>query len=159
MANHTYTRTFTAAQWRAFEHDLLDPFAWIDAAIDGKLAASQGRMATDAVAVLTADPAVTDIPAKPEKLIAELVKRGDYRNRKQRDDEERAAEKARHDAASAAIKAQEERDEAERKAFEQKMKEAAEAGDVKRKAAAEEAERKLQERIDEAVAKALGEKK
>jgi hypothetical protein len=65
----------------ALRHDLLDPEAWIRTAVAEKIAACKRRMAQQAVAVLRADPAVTTMPAKDDELIAELVKRPDYKGR------------------------------------------------------------------------------
>jgi hypothetical protein len=82
------------ADLQALAHDLLDPEQWIRDAVANKVAACKGRMVAVAVEVLSADPAVENMPAKPEKLIAELVKRPDYRNRKQRENDALAAAKA-----------------------------------------------------------------
>lgn len=151
----TITITLSNADLRALEHDLLDPGQWIQDAVVGKIASCTKRMASEAARVLSDDPSVESVPSAPDKLIAALAKHPHYRTRKQRDDDERAAEQARQAEAEAAIKEQAKRDEEARKAMEQAMKEAAEAGEKKRKADAEEAERRMQERIDQAVAKAL----
>lgn len=84
----TITITLSNADLRAMEHDVIDPEQWIRDAVAGKVAACAKRMAQEAVNVLSADPAVSTMPAKPDALIAELAKRGDYKTRKQREADE-----------------------------------------------------------------------
>ena len=86
----TITVTLTNAEMRAFEFVVADPEQWVKDMIANKVAACTERMIAEAVRVLSADPAVTDMPAKPERLIAELVKRPDYKNRAAREAEESA---------------------------------------------------------------------
>lgn len=83
------TVTLSNADMRALEFVLVDPEQWFKDMIANKVAACTERITAEAVRVLSADPAVTDMPAKPERLIAELVKRPDYKNRAQREDEEK----------------------------------------------------------------------
>lgn len=134
------TIDLTDAEMAILAHDLLDPEQWIRDAVTGKITACMSRMAQEAQRILMADPAVTTMPTHPEAQIAELIKRPDYKTRKQRDDAERAEIAAAEQAAREAAEARAQQAEAERLAAE---------------AAAAEAERQLQARIDEAIAKAL----
>lgn len=84
----------TDAEVTVLQHDLLDIDQWVRNAITGKVTACTKRLADEARRVLEADPAVTTMPAKPAALIAEYLKRPDYKNRVQRGAEEEAKRKA-----------------------------------------------------------------
>lgn len=86
----TITITLSNADLRAMEHDVIDPEQWVRDAVAGKIASCTRRITQEAVTVLSNDPAVETMPAKSAQLIAELVKRPDYKNRRRRDEDERA---------------------------------------------------------------------
>ena len=69
----------------ALEHDLLDIDAWVQAAVAGKINNCKKHMVDEAVTVLKADPTVAVMPGIDHGLIAELVKRSDYKNRAARE--------------------------------------------------------------------------
>lgn len=77
----TITVNISDADQVALENDLLDTNEWVQAAVTGKINACRKRMALVAVKILTADPDVTTMPASDADLIAELVKRSDYKKR------------------------------------------------------------------------------
>jgi len=81
----TITITLTDAQVKLLEHELLDIDQWVRDAIAGRIDYTMNVLADEAQGVLMADPAVVTMPAKPDALVTEYLKRPDYKNRKQRE--------------------------------------------------------------------------
>ncbi len=67
------------------ENDLLDIDDWIQKAVVGKINSSKTRMVDQATAVLKADLSVTSIPTNDAAVIALLIARPGYKNRKDRE--------------------------------------------------------------------------
>ena len=93
MANHTYTVTLTDDQQKILSNDLYNDTdnkgldAWIQAAIDGKIANCWKRMQQEWTTKLMEDESFTDsIPSNQSDFIKLVVARSDYKTRKQRDD-------------------------------------------------------------------------
>ena len=90
----TITITIPDDRLKVFEHEVADIEQWVRDALEGRYQYTINVLADEARRVLEADPAVTTMPAKPAALIAEYLKRPDYKNRVQRDAEEEAKRKA-----------------------------------------------------------------
>jgi hypothetical protein len=71
-------RTLTSTEEVALNNDLEGIQDWVDAAINGKVANCKKRMLAKWIPILTADPAVENIPADEDKLIESIVARDDY---------------------------------------------------------------------------------
>ena len=84
------TITLTDEQVKLLYHELFDIEQWVKDAIDGRITYCQNVLAEEAQRVLMADPAVTTMPAKPDALVAAYLQRPDYKDRKHRDEDERA---------------------------------------------------------------------
>lgn len=83
--------TLTDEQVTVLEHELLDIDQWVKDAVAGRIDYTRNILAAEARDVLMSDPAVDTMPAKRDALVAEYLKRPDYKNRKQRDDDEARA--------------------------------------------------------------------
>ena len=68
-------------------NDLLDIDDWIQKAVVGKINNCGKRMAQNATAILKADESVETMPATDAGLINALLARDDYKNRAERDAE------------------------------------------------------------------------
>lgn len=90
----TITITIPDDRLKVFEHEVADIEQWVRDALEGRYQYTINVLSDEARRVLEADPAVTTIPAKPAALIAEYLKRPDYKNRVQRDAKEEAKRKA-----------------------------------------------------------------
>jgi len=93
MANHTKTVTLTDLQQQILSNDLYNDTdnagidAWIQEAVNGKVNNSWKRMQQEWTTKLMNDDSFTDpIPSNQADFVALVVARGDYKNRKQRDD-------------------------------------------------------------------------
>ncbi|MCK5505756.1 MAG: hypothetical protein KAJ10_11360 [Thermodesulfovibrionia bacterium] len=82
----TITVNISDADQLSLENDLIDIDQWVQNAVAGKIDASKKRMVKHGVEVLKADPAVANMPADNDGIIAALVARPDYKNRSQRGD-------------------------------------------------------------------------
>lgn len=82
------TVTLTDAQVKALAHEITDIEQWVKDAIDGRVNYCLNVLAAEAQVVLMNDPAVETMPAKADALVAEYLKRPDYRDRKKRDEDE-----------------------------------------------------------------------
>lgn len=80
------------ADIKCLENDLLDIEDWIRKAIEGKINNCKKRMIQEWQPKIFADPDVEFMPATVEEFIQGVVKRADYKNRKQRDKEKEAKE-------------------------------------------------------------------
>ena len=70
-------------------NDLLDINDWVQKAVIGKINSCGKRMAIEATAVLKADDSVDTMPATDEGLQKALLARDGYKNRTERDAENR----------------------------------------------------------------------
>jgi len=93
MATHTKTVSLTDLQQNILKNDLYSDTdnagldEWIQAAVDGKLNNSWKRFQTEWTTKLMNDSDFTDsIPSNQTDFVALVVARGDYKNRKARDD-------------------------------------------------------------------------
>ena len=68
-------------------NDLLDIDDWVQKAVVGKINNCGKRMANEATAILKADASVETMPATDAGLINALLARDDYKNRAERDAE------------------------------------------------------------------------
>ena len=68
-------------------NDLLDIDDWVQKAVVGKINNCGKRMANEATAILKADASVETMPATDEGLQKALLARDDYKNRTERDAE------------------------------------------------------------------------
>ena len=93
MANHTKAVVLTDLQQQILSNDLhndsdnagLD--AWVQAAVDGKIANCWKRMQQEWTTKLMNDSDFTDsIPSNQADFVALVIARDDYKNRKARDD-------------------------------------------------------------------------
>ena len=80
-------RTLTSIEETVLKNDLLDIQAWVDGAIDGKIANCKKRMIAEWRPILTADPDVESMPADDDKLIEVIVARDDSKDRAAREAE------------------------------------------------------------------------
>jgi len=71
-------RTLTSTEEVALNNDLEGIQDWVDAAINGKINNCKKLMIREWNPILTADPAVENIPADEDKLIELIVARDDY---------------------------------------------------------------------------------
>ena len=81
----TYTVTISAADETALDNDLLDKDAWIQAAVEGKIANAKKRMINEWRPIVFADDSVATIPANDDDFIALVVARDDYKTRAERE--------------------------------------------------------------------------
>ena len=93
MATHTKTVSLTDLQQNILKNDLYSDTdnagldEWIQAAVDGKLNNCWKRFQTEWTTKLMNDSDFTDsIPSNQADFVALVVARGDYKNRKARDD-------------------------------------------------------------------------
>ena len=93
MATHTKTVSLTDLQQNILKNDLYSDTdnagldEWIQAAVDGKLNNCWKRFQTEWTTKLMNDSDFTDsIPSNQTDFVALVVERGDYKNRKARDD-------------------------------------------------------------------------
>ena len=93
MATHTKTVSLTDLQQNILKNDLYSDTdnagldEWIQAAVDGKLNSCWKRFQTEWTTKLMNDSDFTDsIPSNQADFVALVVARGDYKNRKARDD-------------------------------------------------------------------------
>ncbi len=84
------TVTLTDAQVKALAHEITDIEQWVKDAIDGRVNYCLNVLAAEAQVVLMNDPAVETMPAKADALVAAYLQRPDYKDRKHRDEDERA---------------------------------------------------------------------
>jgi hypothetical protein len=70
------------------ENDLLDIEQWVNGAIQGKISKCKKRIVTQWQQKLFDDPDVDTLPASTDGLVREVIRRSDYKNRKQRDIED-----------------------------------------------------------------------
>jgi hypothetical protein len=80
-------RTLTATEESVLKNDLINVEAWVNSAIDGKVANCKKRMIDEWLPKLYADESVTQIPANEDDLIALIVARKDYKNRLNKEEE------------------------------------------------------------------------
>ena len=66
-------------------HDILNVQQWLEDALRGKISKCKGRMITQNLPVLLADPTVTTIPATEDELVVFITGRESYLNRTERD--------------------------------------------------------------------------
>jgi len=81
------TVNISDADEKALLNDLLDIDDWVQLAVVGKINNCKKRMAVEATAVLKADASVESMPATDDGLISALLARDDYKNRAERDAE------------------------------------------------------------------------
>ena len=93
MANHTKAVVLTDLQQQILSNDLYNDTdnagldAWIQGAIDGKINNAWKRFQTEWTTKLINDSSFTDsIPSNQADFVALVIARGDYKNRKARDD-------------------------------------------------------------------------
>ena len=93
MANHTKSVVLTDLQQQILSNDLLNDTdnagidAWIQAAVDGKIANCWKRMQQEWTTKLMNDDSFIDaIPSNQADFVALVLARSDYQNRKARDD-------------------------------------------------------------------------
>ena len=93
MANHTKAVVLTDLQQQILSNDLYNDTdnagldAWIQAAVDGKINNAWKRFQIEWTAKLMNDSSFTDsIPSNQADFVALVIARGDYKNRKARDD-------------------------------------------------------------------------
>ena len=93
MATHTKTVSLTDLQQNILKNDLYSDTdnagldEWIQAAVDGKLNSCWKRFQTEWTTKLMNDSDFTDsIPSNQADFVALVIARGDYKNRKARDD-------------------------------------------------------------------------
>jgi hypothetical protein len=93
MANHTKAVVLTDLQQKILSNDLYNDTdnagldAWIQGAIDGKINNAWKRFQTEWTTKLINDSSFTDsIPSNQADFVALVIARGDYKNRKARDD-------------------------------------------------------------------------
>ena len=93
MANHTKSVVLTDLQQQILSNDLYNDSdnagldAWIQAAVDGKIANCWKRMQQEWTTKLMNDDSFTDaIPSNQADFVALVIGRSDYQNRKARDD-------------------------------------------------------------------------
>ena len=93
MATHTKTVSLTDLQQNILKNDLYSDTdnagldEWIQAAVDGKLNNCWKRFQTEWTTKLMNDSDFTDsIPSNQADFVALVIARGDYKNRKARDD-------------------------------------------------------------------------
>jgi len=93
MANHTKSVVLTDLQQQILSNDLLNDTdnagidAWIQGAIDGKIANCWKRFQQEWTTKLMNDDSFTDaIPSNQADFVALVLARSDYQNRKARDD-------------------------------------------------------------------------
>ena len=93
MANHTKSVVLTDLQQQILSNDLLNDTdnagidAWIQGAIDGKIANCWKRFQQEWTTKLMNDDSFTDdIPSNQADFVALVLARSDYKNRKARDD-------------------------------------------------------------------------
>lgn len=83
----TITVNITDAEQVCLLNDLLDIDDWVQNAVKGKISQCRKRMIREWQPKLFNDPKVLTMPAKESKFIELILKRADYKNRKQRDAE------------------------------------------------------------------------
>lgn len=93
MANHTKSVVLTDLQQQILSNDLYNDSdnagldAWIQAAVDGKIANCWKRFQQEWTTKLMNDDSFTDaIPSNQADFVALVIARSDYQNRKARDD-------------------------------------------------------------------------
>ena len=94
MATHTKTISLTDLQQKILSNDLYNAAdnagldLWIQDAVDGKINNCWKRFQQDWTTRLMNDDSFTDpIPSNQADFVALVTARSDYKNRKQRDDE------------------------------------------------------------------------
>ena len=80
-------RTLTATEESVLKNDLLNVEAWVNGAIDGKVASCKKRMIAEWLPKLYADDSVDSIPASEDEIVALVIARSDYKDRATRDAE------------------------------------------------------------------------
>ena len=80
-------RTLTATEESVLKNDLLNVEAWVNGAIDGKIANCKKRMIAEWLPKLYADDSVDSIPASEDEIVALVIARSDYKDRATRDAE------------------------------------------------------------------------
>ncbi len=94
MANHTKSVVLTELQQQILSNDLYTTAtcwsdAWIQAAVDGKIANCWKRFQQEWTIKLMNDDGFTDaIPSNQADFVALVLARSDYQNRKARDTDE-----------------------------------------------------------------------
>lgn len=83
----TITVNITDAEQVCLLNDLLDIDDWVQQAVKGKINQCRKRMIREWQPKLFKDPEVLTMPAKESKFIKLILKRADYKNRKQRESE------------------------------------------------------------------------
>ena len=74
---------------KALKYNLADIGDWIKQTINGKLSSSQESLAREWKAKLEADPSVTSVPVKTERLAKVITDRADYKDKATREAEEK----------------------------------------------------------------------
>ena len=69
----------------ALNNDLLDIDTWVKDALTGKINSCKKRMVKEWLPKLYADKSVESMPATEEGIIELVLKRSDYKSRKQRE--------------------------------------------------------------------------
>ena len=80
-------RTLTSTEEIVLKDSIADVQEWVDSAVTGKINKCKLQMIAEWHPKLTADPAVENIPADDDKLIAVIVARDDYKTAKERKEE------------------------------------------------------------------------
>ena len=70
----------------ALNNDLLDIDTWVQNALAGKINSCKKRMVKEWLPKLYADKSVESIPATEDGIIELVLKRSDYKTRKQREE-------------------------------------------------------------------------
>ena len=87
----TITLEIEDIDWKAMEHDLLDPETWILEALRGKINSCSKRIVATETSRLLADPEIESLPGTREGLLESHFAQPSYKNRTQREAEELAA--------------------------------------------------------------------
>ena len=81
--------TLSKDETKALKYNLADIGDWIQQTIKGKLSSSQESLAREWKAKLEADPSVTSVPVKTERLAKVITDRADYKDKATREAEEK----------------------------------------------------------------------
>lgn len=79
------TINITSAEQSCLLNDLLDIDDWVQKAVEGKINQCRKRMIQEWQPRLFKDPKVKTMPASESEFISLVMKRADYKNRKQRE--------------------------------------------------------------------------
>ena len=87
----TITLEIEDIDWKAMEHDLLDPEVWIQEAVAGKINNCSKRIMALETTRLLEDPEVESLPGTRTGLLESHFSQASYKNRAQREEDLLAA--------------------------------------------------------------------